>query len=98
MYRYGPRAGGSAPTCGQRAPDAPALNGWVADENLATIIPMIRHDSRFGRFLTSPVGKLILGAGIGGLVVAFANIQDPVVFVGGMVLGVVVVFGLSLVR
>jgi hypothetical protein len=59
---------------------------------------MIRHDSRFGRFLTSPVGKLILGAGIGGLVVAFANIQDPVVFVGGMVLGVVVVFGLSLVR
>lgn len=59
---------------------------------------MIRHDSRFGRFLTSPVGKLILGAGIGGLVVAFANIQDPIVFVGGMVLGIVVVFGLSLVR
>ncbi len=78
--------------------DAIALERLAADENLATIIPMIRHDSRFGRFLTSPVGKLILGAGIGGLVVAFANIQDPIVFVGGMVLGIVVVFGLSLVR
>ena len=65
---------------------------------LVTIIDMIRPDTRFGRFITSPLGKLILGAGLGGLIVAFANIQDPVVFFAGMVIGVVVVFALGRIR
>lgn len=65
---------------------------------LVTIIDMIRPDSRFGRFLSSPLGKVILGAGLGGLIVAFANIQDPVVFFAGMVIGVVVVFALGQIR
>lgn len=65
---------------------------------LDTITDMIRHDSRFGRFLTSPIGKVLLGAGVGGLVVAFANVQDPLVFVGGMVVGVIAVFALGQIR
>ncbi len=65
---------------------------------LDTINDMIRHDSRFGRFLTSPIGKILLGAGVGGLVVAFANVQDPLVFVGGMVVGVIAVFALGQIR
>jgi hypothetical protein len=59
---------------------------------------MIRPDSRFGRFLSSPLGKVILGAGLGGLVVAFASIQDPVIFIAGMIIGVVAVFALGQLR
>lgn len=65
---------------------------------LDTIVGMIRQDSRLGRFLSSPLGKIILGAGLGGLVIAFANIQDPAMFVGGMVVGVVIVFALGQLR
>ncbi len=59
---------------------------------------MIRPDSRFGRFLSSPLGKVIVGAGLGGLVVAFASIQDPVIFIAGMIIGVVTVFALGQLR
>jgi len=92
---------------GKRAARAKRFIVWMsADEEQGFHIPhldtigldMIRPDSRLGRFINSPLGKTVLGAGIGGLVVAFANVQDPVVFFAGMALGVVAVFALGQIR
>lgn len=37
-------------------------------------------------------GRLLIGAFIGGIVVAFANIDSALIFVGGMIVGALVVF------
>jgi hypothetical protein len=37
-------------------------------------------------------GRLLIGAFIGGIVVAFANIDNALIFVGGMIVGALIVF------
>lgn len=41
-------------------------------------------------------GRLLIGAFIGGMVTAFANIDSGVIFVGGMVVGAVAVYLLGM--
>jgi hypothetical protein len=40
-------------------------------------------------------GRLLIGAFIGGLLVAFSGIEEPAVFFGGMALGALVLFFLG---
>ncbi len=40
-------------------------------------------------------GRIVIGALIGGFIVAFVGVQDPVIFVVGMILGAGLVFFLG---
>ena len=43
-------------------------------------------------------GRLLVGAFIGGLLVAFAGIQEPVWFLGGMLVGAAVLYFLGMLE
>jgi len=47
------------------------------------------------KWLRSWWGRLLVGAFIGGLLVAFSGLNDPVAFVWGMVLGALAMFFLG---
>jgi hypothetical protein len=41
-------------------------------------------------------GRMLIGAFIGGLLVAFANIREPVMFIGGMFVGAFAMYFLGM--
>jgi hypothetical protein len=52
----------------------------------------------FQRVVRSLPGQIVLGAIIGGLLIAFAGIQDPWWFLGGMLAGAIAVVMLARVE
>lgn len=52
-------------------------------------------NNRYARWLRSWWGRSLFGAFIGALLVAFSGIEDPLFFLGGMVIGALVLFYLG---
>lgn len=51
--------------------------------------------SRFGKMLRTWWGRSLAGAVLGAFLMAFANIEDPLFFFGGMIIGALALFFLG---
>lgn len=52
-------------------------------------------NNRYARWLRSWWGRMLFGAFIGGLLIAFSGIDNPTVFFTGMLVGAVIMFFLG---
>lgn len=52
-------------------------------------------NSLWKRFVRSWWGRMLIGAAIGGFIVAFVGIQEPAIFVMGMIVGAALLFFLG---